>query len=65
MKAHPEKVIPQLADRAIATGKERNALFSEYIVLHWRATGNLAPGCDTRDFIAYLDSKQKERTPHV
>ena len=60
MKAHPERVIPQLVDRAIATGKDRNCLFSEYIVFHYRATGNLAPGCDARDFYAYLDGLKQE-----
>jgi hypothetical protein len=56
MKPHPEYVIPQLLERAIKTGKERNSLWSEYIVAHYRATGNLAPGCDTKDFYAALDS---------
>ena len=55
MKAHPEYVIPQIADLAIATGKERNALFSEYIRYHYKCTGKLVPGCDARDFYAYLD----------
>jgi len=63
-KAHPEYVITQLADHAIATGKDRASLFSEYIVAHYRATGKLAPGCDARDFYAYLDSK-KEKPTHV
>jgi hypothetical protein len=60
-KAHPERVIPQLLERAIETCKERNSLFSEYIVFHFRATGNLAPGCDARDFYVALD----QRHPHV
>jgi hypothetical protein len=57
MKAHPERVIPQLADAAISTGKDRNALFSEYIIAHYRSTGKLAPGCDAKDFYAYMDSR--------
>jgi hypothetical protein len=56
MKSHPEKVIPALLEKAIATGKERNSLWSEYIVAHYRATGNLAPGCDAKDFYAALDA---------
>jgi hypothetical protein len=56
MKPRPEKVIPQLLEKAIATGKERNSLWSEYIVFHYRATGNLAPGCDAKDFYVALDS---------
>jgi hypothetical protein len=56
-KTHPELVIPQLLERVIATGKERGSLFSEYIELHWRCTGNLTPGCDAKDFYAALDLK--------
>ncbi len=52
-KTHPERVIPQLAERAIIKAKDKNSVFSEYIVLHFRATGNLAPGCDARDLIAW------------
>jgi len=59
MKPHPEYVIPQLADVAIATGKDRNCLWSEYIVANYRATGKLAPGCDARDFYAYLDQNKE------
>lgn len=61
-KPHPELVIPQLLDRAIASGKDRGSLYSEYIVAHYRATGKLAPGCDARDFYAALDEKQENKT---
>ena len=59
-KPDPSKVIPQLLEAAIQTGKERNSLYSEYIRLHYRTTGNLAPGCDAKDFYAALDAKQSE-----
>lgn len=55
MKPHPEYVIPQIADRSIATGKDRNMLWSEYIRFHYKMTGKLAPGCDAKDFYAYID----------
>ncbi len=54
-KAHPELVITELVEKAISTGKDRTALFSEYIVLHYRSTGKLAPGCNAHDFYAVLD----------
>jgi hypothetical protein len=54
-KAHPELVIRQIVFMAIRTGKGRGSLFSEYIQKHWRTTGKLAPGCDSRDFYAVLD----------
>lgn len=49
-KPHPESVIPEIVKRVIETGKERNALFSEYIRFHYKYTGKLSPGCDARDF---------------
>lgn len=54
-KPHPERVIVSLVEKALETGKERAALYSEYIRLHYRATGRLAPGCDAKDFYAVLD----------
>ena len=59
IKPHPEKVNQALLDRAIATRKPRNALFSEYIRVHYIATGDIAPGCDAKDFYAALDAKVK------
>ncbi|MEZ0396826.1 MAG: hypothetical protein ABWK53_10415 [Anaerolineales bacterium] len=61
-KLHPERVIEPLVRKALETGKDRASLFSEYIKLHFRATGNLAPGCDAKDFYFVLDQileKQK------
>lgn len=45
---------------AIATGKDRQSLFSEYIRIHWRTTGKIAPGCDAKDFYAALDKIARE-----
>ena len=33
----------------------RTHVYSEYIVLHFRQTGNLAPGCDARDLLAWYE----------
>lgn len=63
-KAHPEKVIPLLLARAVATGKKRNDLFSEYIRFHYQVSGSIAPGCDAKDFYAAYDNyivKEKQR----
>lgn len=60
-KPHPERVIESLVIKALETRKERSALFGEYIKLHYRVTGNLAPGCDARDFYFVLDQIIAER----
>jgi hypothetical protein len=54
-KVHPERVIREIVRMAMKTGKDRAALFSEYIRIHYQATGRLAPGCDAQDFYAVLD----------
>ena len=33
----------------------RQRAWSEYIRLHFRVTGNLAPGCDAKDFYSWID----------
>jgi hypothetical protein len=60
-KPHPERVIVSLVEKALETGKERVALFSEYIRLHYKATGRLAPGCDAKDFYFVLDQILEKR----
>jgi hypothetical protein len=60
-KSHPERVIVPLVVKAMETGKDRASLFSEYIRLHYHATGNLAPGCDAKDFYAVIDSLTQEK----
>jgi len=51
-KAHPEKVDPGIGRQAMKRAKDRQSSYSEYIRLHYQATGNLAPGCDARDWLA-------------
>ena len=58
-KAHPERVIPALAQKALEETDQRAALYTHYIILHYRATGNLAPGCDARDLYAWLEEEHR------
>ncbi len=53
---HPELVIEALLRKAMERAKDRQSAFSEYIRLHYQSTGNLAPGCDARDFFAAYDA---------
>lgn len=53
-KAHPEKVIPQLAEKAIELAKDINCAYSQYVRLYYQSTGKLASGCDARDLIEWL-----------
>ena len=55
-RSHPELVHPGLLRKAMERAKDRQSAFSEYIRLHHQATGNLAPGCDARDFFAAYDA---------
>ena len=50
-RCHPEFVRKALS---LANG-DKQAAFTRYIQLHYRATGNLAPGCDAKDFQAMAD----------
>jgi hypothetical protein len=52
-KTDIERVIPQLAIKALERAKDCGSVFTEYILLHYRDTGNLAPGCDNKDLIAW------------
>ena len=54
-KAHPERVIPQLAQIAMTGCTQRTHLYTQYIIAHYRATGNLASGCDARDLICWYE----------
>lgn len=50
------KVYPGLADAAYEAVKgDRQAAYNQYIKLHYRQTGRLAPGCDNKDLQAYYD----------
>jgi hypothetical protein len=59
-KAHPERVIPVLAEKAIKLAKDANCAYSEYVRLYYQSTGKLASGCDSRDLIAWLKANMPE-----
>jgi hypothetical protein len=51
-------VMPKAADEALRLAKgDRKAAYSQYIILMYRATGRLVPGCDNKDLQAYYDKK--------
>ena len=60
MKPRPERVIPELARKALAEAKQRTHIWTHYILLHYRATDDLAPGCDYRDLLAWLEANELE-----
>lgn len=61
-KAHPEHVIPECARQAMSKCQpgQRAALFSQYILLHYRGTGKLAPGCDALDLYAWYEQNMPQ-----
>jgi len=64
-KPRPERVIKELLEVAVKTGKDRASLFSEYIRYHYKATGCLQPNCDARDFYAALDEYLKSKKINI
>ncbi len=59
-KAHPERVHPEMARQAINQATQRSHAWTEYILLHFRSTGKLAPGCDARDLLAWLEQNEAQ-----
>ena len=61
---NPDRVDPASAERAYqrATGRtepaRRQAAWTEYILCHFEATGQMAPGCDMRDLMAWYGLTQ-------
>ena len=60
-RGHPECVIPALARMAMGDTDQRGAIYSHYIIRHYRSTGNLAPGCDARDLYAWMEQNESAR----
>ena len=61
-KPRPERVIPSLARLAIERARgDRARVYSEYIRAHFQATGSLAPGCDARDLVAWIEEQEQRR----
>lgn len=52
------KVNPAWARQALINTKgDRKAAYSRYIELHYRNTGRLAPGCDSKDLQAFYEKE--------
>lgn len=48
-------VIPSMAIKAYKNANGDLAkVYSEYIMLYYKSTGRLAPGCDAKDVIKYI-----------
>ena len=58
-KAHPEKVDPSIGYEVMTEATDRQGSWSDYIVAHYRATGDLVPGCDARDWFAWYDEQNR------
>ena len=54
-KGYADRVHPGMAEQAVRQSKHRNEVWTQYIIVHYRATGSLAPGCDAVDLFAWLD----------
>ncbi len=56
-KGHADRVEPVYARQAIARATRRTHVWSEYIVVHFRSTGQLAPGCDYVDLYEWMSQR--------
>ena len=54
------RVIPELAILALRKSKSKSEIYSNYIVLHYRSAGNLAPRCDNKDLIAWCKVEMED-----
>lgn len=60
-KCRPERVHPRMARQALETANgDRRRAWTEYILLSFRTTGRLAPGCDNRDLQEFYRLMQSE-----
>lgn len=66
-KADPGKVNASIAIQALRLAKgDLQAVYSQYIKVHFRQTGKLAPGCDNRDLQAWIaDYQSKQETDEI
>lgn len=56
-KADANKVNPYIAEKAISSGKDLQALYSECVMVSWHTTGKMACGFDAKDLVAYVKEK--------
>lgn len=54
-KANWTKVNSYLANMAVESGVDKNALYSQCVMLSFRSIGRLGPGFDNKDLIAWVD----------
>lgn len=59
-KAHPEKVFPAAAIKALNAADRVNSTYSLYITVMYQSTGSLAPGCDARDLMEWYRQNMPE-----
>ena len=50
------KVHQPAAIRALAAADDPQIAWTQFIAEHWRITGNLAPECDMKDFLAFANA---------
>jgi hypothetical protein len=60
-KVDTDRVHPTFARLAVFGTDQRGKVWTQYILLHYRATGKLAPGCDAADMYAWLEQNEPER----
>ena len=55
-RPNPDRVHPRVAEDALQEANgDRQLAWTKYILLHFRGTRKLAPGCDMRDLIAWYE----------
>ena len=57
MKVDISRVNPEIAKIALSNANgQRNAAYSQYILLVYRSTGQLAPRCNAKDLQTFYDT---------
>ncbi len=59
-KPHSERVNGEIARFAIAEARQRTHIWTHYILRHFEITRDLAPGCDYKDLVAWLQANMPE-----
>lgn len=61
MKPNINKVNSVIARQSLKNADEdRQKAYSQYILLMYRSTGRLAPGCDAKDLQAFYDQEDED-----
>jgi hypothetical protein len=64
-KVHLEHVNPDLAEIAMRGCTQRTHLYTQYILAHYRVTGDLAPDCDARDLYAWYEANMPVQLANI